>query len=191
MDSRAKSHIFKGFPPKFRSNQFSIDAKAFDFLFKFGFAHFDRSSRKIGSSLRCSKHRAMDPTDKTNKRGSREFDFHFVIKKDEETKGEDGSTKIVKSEVVASRLKVIASGGESSSGRERLMFDLQSGKLIVESEPDSAQANTAPADRQVVEEMAASGWFAREIPRQPVPMTIELRELYSNTPFVSLTNNFN
>ena len=123
----------------------------------------------------------MDPTDKSDKRGSREFDFHFVIKKDEETKGEDGSTKIVKSEVVASRLKVIASGGENSSGRERLVFDLQSGKLTVESEPDSARPNAAPAhDRQVVEEMASSGWFARERQRQPVPMTIELRELYCN-----------
>lgn len=125
----------------------------------------------------------MDPTEKSSKRGSREFDFHFVIKKDEETKGEDGSTKIVKSEVVASRLKVIASGGESSSGRERLVFDLQSGKLIVESEPDSAQPSAAPADRQVVEEMASSGWFARKnhtASREPVPMTIELRELYSN-----------
>jgi len=118
----------------------------------------------------------MDRTEKTNKRGSREFDFHFVIKKDEETKGEDGSTKIVKSEVVASRLKVIASGGESNTGRERLVFDLQSGKLTVESEPDSAQPNAAPADRQVVEEMASSGWFAREIERQPVPRTMELRD---------------
>lgn len=125
----------------------------------------------------------MDPTEKSSKRGSREFDFHFVIKKDEETKGEDGSTKIVKSEVVASRLKVIASGGEGSSGRERLVFDLQSGKLIVESEPDSAQPTAAPVDRQVVEEMASSGWFARTInpaSREPVPMTIELRELYSD-----------
>lgn len=115
----------------------------------------------------------MDPTEKSNKRGSREFDFHFVIKKDEETKEEDGSSKIVKSEVVASRLKVIASGGESSSGKERLVFDLQSGKLTVESEPNSAQANAAPADRQVVEEMASSGWFAREIQKQPVPITSE------------------
>ena len=127
----------------------------------------------------------MDPTQKSNKRASREFDFHFVIKKDEETKAEDGTTKVVKSEVVASRLKVIASGGECSSGRERLVFDLQSGKLLVEgleSEPNSAQPNAAPADRQVVEEMASSGWFATEIQRQPAPMTIELREHYSNPP---------
>jgi len=107
----------------------------------------------------------MEPTEKSNKRGSREYDFHFVIKKDEETKGEDGSTKIVKSEVVASRLKVIASGGESNTGRERLVFDLQSGKLTVGSEPDSVQPN-APVDRQVVEGMASSGWFARAIERQ-------------------------
>lgn len=119
----------------------------------------------------------MDPTQKSNKRGSREFDFHFVISKDEETKAEDGTTKIVKSEVVASRLKVIASGGECSSGKERLVFDLQSGKLTVESGPNSAQPNAAPADRQVVEEMVSSGWFVREIQRQPMPLTIELREL--------------
>lgn len=130
----------------------------------------------------------MDPTQKSNKRGSREFDFHFVTKKDEETKAEDGTTKIVKSEVVASRLKVIASDGECSSGRERLVFDLQSGKLTVESEPNSTQPNAASADRQVVEEMASSGWFAGEIQRQPVPMTIELREHYSNPPYVYLTN---
>ena len=136
----------------------------------------------------------MDPTQKSNKRGSREFDFNFVIKKDEETRAEDGTTKIVKSEVVASRLKVIASGGECSSGRERLVFDLQSGKLIVEGlerEPKSAQPNAVPADRQVVEEMASSGWFGREVQRQPVPMTIEPREHYSNPPYASLTNNFN
>lgn len=139
----------------------------------------------------------MDPTQKSNKRGSREFDFNFVIKKDEETKAEDGTTKIVKSEVVASRLKVIASGGECSSGRERLVFDLQSGKLIVEGleserNSNSTQPTAAPADRQVVEEMASSGWFAREVQRQSVPMTIEpYREHYSNPPYVSLTNNCN
>lgn len=136
----------------------------------------------------------MDPTKESNKRSSREFDFHFVVKKDEETKGEDGSTKIVKSEVVASRLKVIASGEENSSGRERLVFDLQSGKLIVESEPDSAQPMAAPSERQVVEKMASSGWFGREIrpaSRKPVLMTIELQGLYSSPLYFSLTNNFN
>ena len=134
----------------------------------------------------------MDPTQKSNKRGSREFDFHFVIKKDEETKAEDGTTKIVKSEVVASRLKVIAGGGECSSGRERLVFDLQSGKLTVESEPNAAQPNAAPADRQVLEKMASSGYFAEEVQRQSLPMSIELWELYSNPSYVSLTtDNFN
>ncbi len=107
----------------------------------------------------------MDQTEKSNQQAAREFDFHFVIKKDEETKAEDGSTQVLKSEVVASRLKVIARGGEGSNGKERLVFDLQSGKLIVESEPDSAAA--ASEDRQVIEGMASSGWFAGKIRSTP------------------------
>lgn len=109
----------------------------------------------------------MDQTEKSNQQAAREFDFHFVIKKDEETKAEDGSTQVLKSEVVASRLKVIAKGGEGSTGKERLVFDLQSGKLIVESEPDSAQPAAASEDRQVIEGMASSGWFAGKIHSTP------------------------
>lgn len=105
----------------------------------------------------------MDQTAKSNKQASREFDFHFVIQKDEETKAEDGSTKVLKSEVVASRLKVIAKGGEGGAGKERLVFDLKSGKLIVESEPDSSQPAAVSEDRQVIEGMASSGWFAGKI----------------------------
>ena len=102
----------------------------------------------------------MDQTEKSNEQSAREFDFNFVISKGEETKAEDGTTQVLKSEVVASRLKVIAKGGEGSKGRERLVFDLKSGKLIVESEPDSAQPAAASEDRQVIEGMASSGWFA-------------------------------
>ena len=106
----------------------------------------------------------MDQTEKSNEQSAREFDFNFVTRKDEETKAEDGTTQVLKSEVVASRLKVIAKGGEGSKGRERLVFDLKSGKLIVESEPDSAQPAAESEDRQVIEGMASSGWFgARKI----------------------------
>lgn len=103
----------------------------------------------------------MDPTDRSNAQSAREFDFHFVTQKDTETKAEHGGTTSVKSEVVASRLKVIAKGGpEDNTRKERLVFDLQSGKLTVESGPDSeTQVVAASPDRQVIEGMATSGWF--------------------------------
>ena len=75
----------------------------------------------------------MDQTEKKNEQDAREFDFRFVIKKDEEVKGENGVTNVVKSEVVASRLKVIAKGGDFGK-KEKLVFDLQTGTLTVESE---------------------------------------------------------
>ena len=100
----------------------------------------------------------MDSTEKSKAKSLREFDFHFVTQKDTETKAEDGSTTTVKSEVVASRLKVIAKGGQDSTRKERLVFDLQSGKLTVESGPESLIEAKSP-DRQVIEGMATSGWF--------------------------------
>lgn len=66
----------------------------------------------------------MDLILKSNKWGLREFDFNFVIKKDEEMRVEDGIIKIVKLEVVVSWFKVIVSGGECSLWREWLVFDL-------------------------------------------------------------------
>ena len=104
----------------------------------------------------------MDSTEKRNAKSLREFDFNFVTQKDTETKAEDGSTTTVKSEVVASRLKVIAHGGQDSTRKERLVFDLQSGKLTVESGPESQTQIVANSpDRQVIEGMATSGWFCR------------------------------
>lgn len=52
-------------------------------------------------------------------------------------------------------MKVIAKGGDVGK-KEKLVFDLQTGTLTVESEPDSS------GDRQVIEGMASSGWFAWE-----------------------------
>ena len=101
----------------------------------------------------------MDSTEKSNQQDAREFDFHFVTQKDEETKAADGSTTAFKSEVVVSRLKVIATGGQDSSKKERLVFDLKSGKLAVESEPESTQLVSTTPDRQVIEGMVSSGWF--------------------------------
>ena len=106
-------------------------------------------------AVSCQNRNAMDQTEKKNEQDAREFDFRFVIKKDEEVKGENGVTNVVKSEVVASRLKVIAKGGDVGK-KEKLVFDLQTGTLTVESEPDSS------GDRQVIEGMASSGWFAWE-----------------------------
>ena len=106
----------------------------------------------------------MDSTEKSNAKNLREFDFHFVTQKDTETKAEDGSTTTVKSKVVASRLKVIAQGGQDSTSKERLVFDLQSGKLTVESGPESQTKIEAKSpDRQVIEGMATSGWFCWRI----------------------------
>lgn len=106
----------------------------------------------------------MDPAAKSNEQNaSREFDFHFVTKKDTETKAEDGSTTVLKSDVVVSRLKVIAQGGQDNTRKERLVFDLQSGKLTVVSEPDSAQVVGATPDKQVIEGMVTSGWFGGRI----------------------------
>ena len=102
----------------------------------------------------------MDPTEENNQQNEREFDFHFVTRKDEETKEEDGSTSAVKSEVVASRLKVIAKGGQDNTKMERLVFDLKSGKLTVETESESTQLVVSSPERQVIEGMATSGWFA-------------------------------
>ena len=99
----------------------------------------------------------MDPTEQNE----REFDFHFVTKKDEETKTEDGSTSAVTSEVVASRLKVIAKGGQDNTKIERLVFDLKSGKLTVERESESTQLVASTPDRQVIERMVSSGWYGR------------------------------
>ena len=98
----------------------------------------------------------MDPTEENNQQNEREFDFHFVTRKDEETKEEDGSTSAVKSEVVASRLKVIAKGGQDNTKMERLVFDLKSGKLTVERESESSP------ERQVIEGMVTSGWFGED-----------------------------
>lgn len=120
------------------------------------------ASFKALEYCKAESHDAMDQTEKSSEQGAREFDFRFVIEKDEEVKGEDGNTHVVKSEVVASRLKVIAKGGEGEK-KERLVFDMQTGKLVVESEPDSARPIAAAADRQVIEDMASSGWFACRI----------------------------
>lgn len=105
----------------------------------------------------------MDPTERSNQQNEREFDFHFVTRKDEETKEEDGSTSAVKSEVVASRLKVIAKGGQDNTKMERLVFDLTSGKLTVERESESTQLVVSSPERQVIEGMVTSGWFARNL----------------------------
>ena len=62
----------------------------------------------------------MDSTEKSSQQDAREFDFHFVTQKDEETKAADGSTTAFKSEVVVSRLKVIATGGQDSSKKRKI-----------------------------------------------------------------------
>lgn len=101
----------------------------------------------------------MDQREKNNEQSTHEFDFHFVKQKDEETiQAGDGRGEILKSEVVASRLKFIAKGGNPDTKKERLVFDLQTGQLTVELE--TAQQDKAKPDRLVMEQLAASGWFA-------------------------------
>ena len=101
----------------------------------------------------------MDQKEKSNEQSTYEFDFHFVKQKDEEAiQTEVGTSEVLKSEVVASRLKFIAKSGNHDTKRERLVFDLQTGKLTVELE--TAQHAKAKPDRLVMEELAASGWFA-------------------------------
>ncbi len=101
----------------------------------------------------------MDQREKNNEQFTHEFDFHFVKQKDEETiQAEDGISEILKSEVVASRLKFIAKGGDHDTEKERLVFDLQTGQLTVELETAKAKP-----DRLVMEQLAASGWFAKTL----------------------------
>ncbi len=101
----------------------------------------------------------MDQREKNNEQSTHEFDFHFVKQKDEETiQAGDGRSEILKSEVVASRLKVIAKNGNHDTEKERLAFDLQTGQLTVELE--TARPAKAKPDRLVMEQLAASGWFA-------------------------------
>ncbi|KAJ7393007.1 hypothetical protein OS493_008255 [Desmophyllum pertusum] len=105
----------------------------------------------------------MDQTElKSSEQATQEFEFYFVNRKDEKTiQAEDGSAAALKSEVVASRLKLISNGGhhDDPMTKEKLVFDLQTGQLTVEvTQPDPAKAN-----RLVMEEMVASGWFLNDI----------------------------
>ncbi len=100
----------------------------------------------------------MDQRRKNIEQSTHEFHFHFVKQKDEETIQAGDGSEVLKSEVVASRLNFIAKGGNHDTEKELLVFDLQTGQLTVELE--TARPAKAKPDRLVMEQLAASGWFA-------------------------------